>query len=66
MVLKERLLPINDQFVAQVLVWWKGLPQEAATWENKDTFQATYSDYNLKNKVDVDGECIDRNESEMS
>ena len=66
MVLKEQLLPINDQFVPQVLVWWKSLPQEVATWEHKDAFQAIYSDYNLEDKVKVDGEGIDRNESEMS
>ena len=57
-VLQHRLLPKQKVIITQILVWWKGLPNTIATWE-EDKFKRAYPDYNLEDKVEVDGGSID-------
>ena len=54
-VLQHRMLPKQEVTVHQILVWWKGLPSTAATWEDLDEFKCVYPNYNLEDKVEVDG-----------
>ena len=55
LVLQERKLTIQGTAKTQILVWWQGLPSTAATWEDKDDFKLAFPDFNLEDKVEVDG-----------
>jgi len=41
--------------VRQVLVYWRGEPASSATWEDLDEFRTTYPEFQLEDKLDLEG-----------
>ena len=57
MILQTRVNAKSGQ--EEVLVKWKGLPEFDWTWENKMRMQGRFSNFNLENKVNFNGQGID-------
>jgi len=57
-ILQSRIILEGDKHIPQVLVHWKGIDAEHATWEEFTYMQQAYSDFNLEDKVDFDGETM--------
>ena len=55
-ILQSRVNLKGDKHTPQVLVHWKGIDAEHATWEEFTYIQQAYPDFNLEDKVDFDGE----------
>ena len=41
--------------VRQILVHWRGELPESGTWEDLDTFRATYPAFQLEDELDLEG-----------
>jgi hypothetical protein len=54
-VLGSRSLLRAQQSVDQVLIQWQGLSELEATWEDVSIMQTKYPDFNLEDKVTLDG-----------
>ena len=63
-ILQYKDIDVQGQSVTQLLVWWQGLLPTDATWEDKVEFQRAYPDFNLEDKVVVDGGGIDTSEAD--
>ena len=50
----------GNKFVKEVLVQWRRLPAEEATWEDADLLKQQFPTMNLEDKVPLVGEGIDR------
>ncbi|WVZ12616.1 hypothetical protein V8G54_017146 [Vigna mungo] len=59
-ILGRRQLQEGGESVPQLLVEWQEGGQEGATWENEITIREQYPDFNLGDKVGVQGAGIDR------
>ena len=58
-ILKRRSIRSRGRTVPQVLVAWDGLPESEATWEDYDSFHATF---HLEDKVGLHGGSHDSNQ----
>ena len=61
-MLQERIVHKNNQEIPQVLVQWQNLSPLEATWEDVTYMQLEFSDFNLEDKVVVNGGSIDMSE----
>ncbi|KAD1118208.1 hypothetical protein E3N88_43279 [Mikania micrantha] len=52
-ILDTRSIHRGEQLVEQFLAQWRGLPSEAATWEDKATLLASFPSVHLEDKVIV-------------
>ena len=50
----------------QVLVEWKGIPLSSATWEDENSLVVAYPEFNLEDKVEVEGGNIDMSSGQNS
>jgi len=53
--LGSRKLLASSRSVQQLLVQWKGLKEEEATWENLEDFVNTWPYHNLEDKIPLKG-----------
>lgn len=42
----------------EILIQWKGLPKEKAPWQSTSSIQQHFPNFNLKDKVILEKECI--------
>ncbi|XP_073223389.1 uncharacterized protein [Cicer arietinum] len=65
-VLGRRTIQQQGEQVQQVLIQWQQKPAEEATWEDVNTIQNQFPEFNLKDKVELEGEGIDRNNEDVN
>ncbi|MCI52561.1 RNA-directed DNA polymerase (Reverse transcriptase), partial [Trifolium medium] len=59
-VLAKRSVQLNGEQVNQVLIQWKGLNAEEATWEDSLVMKSQFPNFCLEDKARVNGGSIDR------
>lgn len=59
-MLDKRQWQNDDRVVPQVLIEWQEGGKEGATWEDVLTIQEQFPDFNLEDKVDLEGESNGR------
>ncbi|WVZ26157.1 hypothetical protein V8G54_004701 [Vigna mungo] len=57
-ILQKRDILRRSSRISQVLVHWAGLSETEATWEDLKDFVQAYPDFNLEDKVNLDGQGI--------
>ena len=55
----------NGIWLSEVLIQWKELPEEEATWEGEHEIQRLYPHFDLEDKVNFNGGGIDTNNNIM-
>jgi len=63
--LDKRKIKRNGAWLLEVLIQWKGLPEEEATWEEEHEIQRIYPRFDLEDKVNFNGRSIDTNNKIM-
>jgi len=53
--LQSRVILKGDKHIPQVLVHWKGIDAEHATWKELTYMLQAYFDFNLEDKIDFEG-----------
>jgi len=55
----------NAAWFSEVLVQWKEFPEEETTWEGECEIQRLHLHFDLEDKVNFNGRCIDTNNNIM-
>jgi len=65
-LLGNRMIKKNEKWPEEVLIHWKGLAPEEATWERYADIQSQYPAFNLEDKVLINGGSNDTNKAKHS
>ena len=57
-ILAKRAVLLQGHHKPQVLVQWEGQPETDATWESINDLRRDFPDFNLEDKVEIDGGSI--------
>jgi len=60
-ILVRRKIKRNGAWFSEVLIQWKELPEEEATWEGEHKIQLLNRHFDLEDKVNFNGGGIDTN-----
>jgi len=63
--LNRRKIKRNGAWLLEILIQWKKLPEEEATWEGQREIQRLSRHFDLEDKVNFNGGGIDTNNNIM-
>lgn len=61
MIPKKMIRSRENLSVMKWLIQWKGLPEDEATWEEREFICRQFQEHHLEDKVNFQGESIDMN-----